>query len=309
VDAHTYIHETGHLLGLDDYYSYAPSENDYSNPAYRYFMPTGGLDMMDLNILDHDAWSKLALGWAKPYVVTSDLSFPLTLELEESQIQGDCLLIPAAGEDYNGTAFGEYLMLELYTPDGLNALDATTKYASAYKYPQGFFIPGVKISHIDARIAHYQSKTFDYEVDLSTLKDAIKSSTTSSYYRVGASNTPSRSSQEGYRLIHLLEANGQLTFSNVDRLSKWNGEYFYANNGTLFEAEDERSTFTMKKFTDFFVNHQSTASANSSSAADSPLALFNNGKVFGYQITVNGIKAFTVSGETTYKASITITKA
>jgi hypothetical protein len=94
-------------------------------PTYKYYTPTGGLDMMDLNILDHDAWSKFALGWNRnPMSITSELSFPLTVNSKKAKLQGDCLLIPAAGESYNGSAFDEYMMVELYTPDGLNALDA-----------------------------------------------------------------------------------------------------------------------------------------------------------------------------------------
>lgn len=315
VDAHTYIHETGHLLGLDDYYSYTPSEDDYTNEAYKYYTPTGGLDMMDLNILDHDAWSKFALGWSKPYVVTSNETFPLTIELEESQLQGDCLLIPAYGEAYNGTAFDEYVMVELYTPDHLNALDATNKYASNYKYPQGFFIPGVKISHVDARICHYQSRSFDYNIDISKLSQLISASTSSSYYRVGASNTPNRSAKEGYRLIHLLEANGVNTFANTEFHSKYNDEYFYANNGTLFQGETGRSDFSLTRFASFFENKLTTpASSNaSSSVASSPssttIGLFNSGKAFGYSLRINGLKSVVVNGETTYKVSLTITKA
>lgn len=58
-DAHTYIHETGHILGLEDYYSYA---NSKENPEY----PVGGLDMMDYNIGDHMAFSKYLLNWISP---------------------------------------------------------------------------------------------------------------------------------------------------------------------------------------------------------------------------------------------------
>jgi len=314
VDAHTYIHETGHLLGLDDYYSYTPNESDYTNTDYKYYTPTGGLDMMDLNILDHDAWSKFALGWSKPYVITSELSFPLTVELEESQLQGDCLLIPAAGTSYNGSAFDEYMMVELYSPDGLNALDANTKYASAYKYPQGFFMPGVKITHIDARLARYQSNVFDYVDDLSQFKTLVAASTSSSYYRVAASNTPNRSVKPGYRLIHLMEANGTNTFQNKDYASKWNSEYFYANNGTLFSPEDARSTFSMSRFASFFENQKTVtlpmaSSAASSSVASSSIGLFNSGKDFGYSIRVNGLRKVAVASSTSYKVSLTITKA
>ena len=61
VDAHTYIHETGHLLGLDDYYSY-----DNTNT----WDPAGRLEMQSYNIGDHNIFSKMAMGWVNPYVPT-----------------------------------------------------------------------------------------------------------------------------------------------------------------------------------------------------------------------------------------------
>ncbi|MCR4562694.1 MAG: hypothetical protein K5694_05800, partial [Bacilli bacterium] len=53
IDTHTLVHETGHMMGLDDYYSY-----DYDGQ-----MPAGGVDMMDLNIGDHCAYSKILFDW------------------------------------------------------------------------------------------------------------------------------------------------------------------------------------------------------------------------------------------------------
>jgi len=58
VDAHTLIHETGHMMGLQDYYDYDGAAN-----------PMGRVDMMDNNIIDHNAWSKFNYGWVSPYVV------------------------------------------------------------------------------------------------------------------------------------------------------------------------------------------------------------------------------------------------
>jgi M6 family metalloprotease-like protein len=69
VDAHTYIHETGHLLGLDDYYV---ASDKATNAG-----PMGAVDMMDANVIDHDAYSKFSFGWVKPYVVSSSCTIVL----------------------------------------------------------------------------------------------------------------------------------------------------------------------------------------------------------------------------------------
>jgi M6 family metalloprotease-like protein len=50
IDAHTYIHETGHLMGLDDYYVSSTADNYTTN-----YGPMGRIDMMDYNIIDHNA--------------------------------------------------------------------------------------------------------------------------------------------------------------------------------------------------------------------------------------------------------------
>ena len=52
IDAHTYIHETGHLLGSDDFYS----NEDYD--------PVGDLEMQSYNVGDMGAFSKFQFGWS-----------------------------------------------------------------------------------------------------------------------------------------------------------------------------------------------------------------------------------------------------
>ena len=79
VDAHTFVHETGHLLGLNDYYDTSGSTS-----------PTGYVDMMDANIIDHCAYTKFSLGWISPYVVTGEGSITIG-NLAEA---GDAVLIP-----------------------------------------------------------------------------------------------------------------------------------------------------------------------------------------------------------------------
>jgi M6 family metalloprotease-like protein len=66
----TVIHESGHALGLPDYYDY----DDAIGPRGG----TGGLDMMDGVWGDHNGFSKWMLGWITPQVVTDPASLTLT---------------------------------------------------------------------------------------------------------------------------------------------------------------------------------------------------------------------------------------
>lgn len=281
VDSHTLVHETGHMMGLEDYYNTKIDEEVSVDEHYRYFTPTGGLDMMDYNILDHDAWSKYALGWSQPYIIKPDMDFPLTVTLNESGSAGDFILIPDYSSAFNGSAFSEYLMIELYAPDGLNALDAGKSYKGVY--PRGFTSAGVKITHIDARLAKKNSSSYEY-VDGVT-KEELAAASASSFYATLASNTPSDSVNRGYRLIHLLESNGVLTFNNYPHE---NG-FSYASDFTLFRGADGFNRFSMAKFASFFENGTK----------------FNNGHDFGYTIKVNQVR----SAQTQYSVSLTIAKA
>lgn len=81
INASTYIHETGHLLGLDDYYDYYPDSGSDEG--------VGGADMMDYTVGDHSAYSKIMLGWTTPQIVAQNGTFTLSPFAES----GDCLLI------------------------------------------------------------------------------------------------------------------------------------------------------------------------------------------------------------------------
>lgn len=144
LDAHTLIHETGHALGLEDYYT--ESGSDYS--------AAGGFLMMDMNVGDHDPFSKAAYGWTNPTVVLDSTE----LTIKPFQENGDSIIIPAKGQwSYDGTTntlCDEYLMLEYYTPTGLNEYDSTQKYHKIY--PQGPQKAGLKVWHIDARLASFK---------------------------------------------------------------------------------------------------------------------------------------------------------
>lgn len=142
VDSHTFIHETGHLLSLPDYYSYDLNGVKASGAQ-------GGLAMMDLNIGDQDSFSKMALGWANPYVAREDC----LVTLKPNGSSGDSLILC---DSWNGTAFDEYILLDFVTPEGLNALDSKTAYPGRPLY---FSEAGVRMYHIDARLGEFQFQT------------------------------------------------------------------------------------------------------------------------------------------------------
>lgn len=138
LDAHTFIHEMGHVLGLEDYY-------DYSDNGYE---AAGGFSMQDMNVGGHDPYSVMAYGWADPYIPTKSMS----ITINPFQSSHDLILL--ANHTVN-SIFDEYILLELYTPTGLNQFDSTYAYRGAY--PSGSSVPGIRLWHIDARLVSYST--------------------------------------------------------------------------------------------------------------------------------------------------------
>ncbi len=78
------IHETGHMLGLDDYYDYE-TKNIMAG--------IHSLDMMQTNLGDHNVFSKLLLGWIEPENVKIISDNIETVQLSECSEAGDCIII------------------------------------------------------------------------------------------------------------------------------------------------------------------------------------------------------------------------
>ena len=94
----TIIHETGHALGVPDYYDY----DDTVGPRGG----VGGLDIMDGTAGDHNCFSKFMLDWISPTVVATG---PRTLSLRASGLYPDAaLFMPGA----TGAIFDEYFMVQ-----------------------------------------------------------------------------------------------------------------------------------------------------------------------------------------------------
>jgi M6 family metalloprotease-like protein len=93
------IHETGHALGLADYYDY----DDAVGPRGG----VGRLDMMDGNWGDHNCFSKWILDWITPTVVASGSSL---IPLSPSATLGEAVLVmPGITSD---DRFAEFFMVQ-----------------------------------------------------------------------------------------------------------------------------------------------------------------------------------------------------
>jgi M6 family metalloprotease-like protein len=95
----TIIHETGHALGVPDYYDY----DDSVGPSGG----VGGLDIMDGTAGDHNCFSKFMLDWISPTVVPAG---PQTVVLRASGLYPDALLFMPGAVD--GKIFDEYFMVQ-----------------------------------------------------------------------------------------------------------------------------------------------------------------------------------------------------
>ena len=137
----TLVHETGHALGLPDYYDYKPGTG-----------PDGGLgyfDMMDSTYYDHNCFSKLMLGWVEPKIITMGGEY----KLRPASDSGECLMLVPPGRDKN--PFGEFFLLENRRKAGNDT--------------ESGFIGGLVVWHVDARL-NQAGTNFKYDNQLTEHK-------------------------------------------------------------------------------------------------------------------------------------------
>lgn len=263
LDAHTYIHEMGHMFGLEDYYDY--SDNGYS--------PAAGFSMQDCNVGGHDPFSSYALGWGKAYVPTESM----TISLKPFATSGEMIVLSPNWNEYN-SAFDEYLILEYYTPTGLNAFDVNHKYQN--RYPTGSKISGIRLWHVDARLLYVTAYDSDFVATQITTNPknslygyALMMGNT---YDDGAEETegylsPLGASYANYNLLQLIRNSKSVNYKPTDSFS----------SSSLFGIG---SYFDMGDYSRQFVHS----------------GKLNSGKDLGYSFIVDGI--------TSNEATITVIK-
>lgn len=191
INAATYIHESGHLMDLDDYYDYNKGTGSDEG--------LGGADMMDYTVGDHNVYSKIMMGWLKPKIITSTQTF--TIDISNNTSDDDCVMLLL---DSNNSYFCEYLLIDLYSATGLNALHAAQQYS--YLYDGASF--GARIYHV----TNFCEKPYG---------DSYKSFTDCNN---SLTDTP---------LIKLVEADGYTKFSDSEG---------YASRTDLWQTGDKLSS-------------------------------------------------------------------
>ena len=254
IDTHTFIHEFGHVLGLNDYYDYS---GQYS--------PAGSFSMQDENVGGHDPYSLLTYGFVDPYVVTDET----TTTINDFQSSGDVILL--SNKEVN-SPFDEYILLELYTPTGLNEFDSLHAYCGARD--AGPKDVGIRIWHVDARLIYSKDEN-SFSSNKITTNPLIEG------YKVWGmmSNTYTQAdggSMLGSKFLNYNELQLIRNDTSVNYKSTTHLESKY-----LFKQGD---VFSIDKFANQFVNNK----------------CLNNGSSLPFKVTVKEI--------TNKTATITITK-
>lgn len=220
VDSHAFIHEMGHVLGAFDYYDYS---DQYS--------PAGGFSMQDHNVGGHDPYSLLAYGWVDPYIPNESMS----ITINDFQSSHDVILL--ANHEVSDSPFDEYMLLELYTPTGLNEFDSAHQYRE--NYPLGPSVPGIRVWHIDARLVQW-SNTLGWVSTMFTnpTKGNVYHAMVNTYAGVGRIS-PLGSAYVNYNLLQLIRNDTDVDYKPLNHLEE--SDLFY--EGDVFNMSTYAKQF------------------------------------------------------------------
>jgi len=288
IDVHTMVHETGHLMGLNDYY------NTDSMSAGTYEGASGGVDMMDQNVGDHSISSKMQFNWVKPYTAdgTQD-AFKITLKPFESS--GDALILKNPSLSWEASPYQEYVAFTYYTPTGLNAKDSTVYPEYATTGIGTYDKSGLTVHHIDNRLINQtgvlNSETGKVEYDTNYTSTIAKGNSKEgegySYTWIGASNSPSRSyrltdvdlkANSAHREVSLVASCGNNIFQNLTSSSALYKAYAISNEDNVLYTPTGYNTFSTERCSSVFVGSGTAGK-------------MNDGNSLGWTVSVSAMDA------------------
>ena len=140
LSSETSVHEFGHILGLYDLYDTVIDSQIF---------PAGATTMQDYSVAGHEPYSVMALGWANPYVFDASTmtSGNYSITIKDFASSGDVILLSPQWNASN-SPFDEYILIELYTPTGLNQKHADDLKGTNFDISNA----GIRIWHINASL-------------------------------------------------------------------------------------------------------------------------------------------------------------
>lgn len=212
-DTNVLVHEFGHSLGLVDYY----------DVTYSGINALGNYDMQSGSYGDWNAYSKYAAGWIDPIIVTGlQPGESREYTIGSMSLTGDAIVIPAAEAQQDGTPFNEYILIDLFTPEGVHRFDAAQFGLENAK--------GVRIYHVNAAMER-RELTYDMAGD--------------TVFPIGTIHVANdyKEPDRGQYHIELIQRGGNNTFTDLGNLR------------TQLTAKDlfrQGDRFTLQKYKEFF---------------------------------------------------------
>lgn len=210
------LHEIGHFFGNLDLYTLR------SDSA-----PAGKFSMQDNNVGRHDPFHTNVLGWTMPKVYAAkDYEVGQEIELVLNDIEStkeNIVLTDKYNE--NNSLFDEYLLMEMYSPTGLNSPDCSTVINTPNE-------AGIRLWHINAILEDWNERDEDGNI-LKTSKITEGHS-----HQFANSNFDN---EKDLDIVHYIRNNVNETYNTTSRFTK----------ESLFRAGD---SFSMEKYASQFVN-------------------------------------------------------
>ncbi|MDO4289417.1 MAG: M6 family metalloprotease domain-containing protein [Eubacterium sp.] len=268
----TLIHETGHVLGLPDYYAY-PADTGAD----------GGIkttDMMSNNIGDHNGFSKWLLGWLGEEEILKISGLQDTQRVQLAALSGDSPKIAVISPEDKGI-FSEYFVVQ-YDEFGLNNARLDTAIDK-----------GFRVYHVNAALDD-AGENFKYNNDTSAAPKLIE-------YVTPAGDSSIYPNDTAFGAVY---ADGhRLTSQDDPGTSFWGGKYL-ANTGInlnnfnldqkSFEVEITADRPELPELNFTLAETEKTVNNLPAIAFDVPTALEKNPQVKTPITLVSGDESYTM---------------